>query len=51
MEALNITDTTYAGEAASYMITKAVVGADTIEKGCIYVEDGIKRKGPSLVWM
>lgn len=43
-EALNITDTTYAGTAASYMITRAVVGADTIEKGCIYVEDGIKKK-------
>lgn len=26
------------------MITRAVVGADTIEKGCIYVEDGIRKK-------
>jgi hypothetical protein len=43
-EALNIVDTTYAGEAASYMITRAVVGADTIQKGCIYVEDGIKKQ-------
>lgn len=43
-EALVINDTTYAGEAASYMITKAVVDADTIKKGCIYVEDGIKKK-------
>lgn len=43
-DALVISDTTYAGEAASYMITRAVVGADTIEKGCIYVEDGIKKK-------
>lgn len=43
-EALVINDTTYAGEVASNMITKAVVGADTIEKGCIYVEDGIKKK-------
>lgn len=43
-EALNIQDTTYAGTAASYMITRAVVGADTIQKGCIYVEDGIPKK-------
>jgi hypothetical protein len=26
------------------MITRAVVAADTIEKGCIYVEDGIRKK-------
>lgn len=43
-EALVINDTSYAGTVASYMITRAVVGADTIEKGCIYVEDGIKKK-------
>ena len=43
-EALNIQDTTYSGTVASYMITRAVVGADTIEKGVIYVEDGIKKK-------
>ena len=43
-EALNIQDTTWSGPAASYMITRAVVGADTIEKGVIYVEDGIKKK-------
>lgn len=43
-EALVISDTTYAGEAASYMITRAVVDADTVKKGCIYVEDGIKKK-------
>lgn len=43
-EALNIQDTSWSGPAASYMITRAVVGADTIEKGCIYVEDGIKKK-------
>lgn len=42
-EALNIQDTTYAGEVASYMITRAVVDADTIKKGAIYVEDGIKK--------
>jgi hypothetical protein len=43
-EALVISDTTYAGEAASYMITHAVIGADTIKKGAIYVEDGIKKQ-------
>src|SRR5579872_7145385 len=43
-EALQINDTTYAGEVASYMITKAVIEADTIKKGCIYVEDGIKKR-------
>lgn len=44
MEALVINDTTYAGTVASYMITRAVVGADTVDKGCIYVKDGIKKK-------
>jgi hypothetical protein len=43
-EALVISDTSYAGTVASYMLTRAVVGADTIEKGAIYVEDGIKKK-------
>lgn len=43
-EALNITDTSWSGPAASYMITRAVVAADTITKGCIYVEDGIRKK-------
>lgn len=43
-EALNIQDTSWSGPAASYMITRAVVAADTIEKGCIYVEDGIRKK-------
>jgi hypothetical protein len=42
-EALIINDTTYAGEVASYMITRAVVGADTIQKGAIMVQDGIKK--------
>jgi hypothetical protein len=43
-EALNIQDTSWSGPAASYMITRAVVGADTIEKGCAYVEDGIRKQ-------
>lgn len=42
-EALAISDTSWSGPAASYMITRAVVGADTIQKGCIYVEDGIRK--------
>lgn len=44
VEALDIQDTTWSGPAASYMITRAVIGADTIDKGCIYVEDGIRKK-------
>jgi hypothetical protein len=43
-EALVINDTSYAGSVASYMITRAVVGADTVQKGCAYVKDGIKKK-------
>lgn len=42
-EALSIQDTSWSGPAASYMITRAVVGADTVTKGCIYVEDGIRK--------
>jgi hypothetical protein len=43
-DAIVLNDTTYAGEVASYMITRAVVDADTINKGCIMVEDGIKKQ-------
>lgn len=43
-EAIVLSDTTYAGEVASFMITRAVVDADTIDKGCIMVEDGIKKQ-------
>lgn len=43
-EALVITDQTYSGKAAAFMLTRAVVGADTVQKGCIHVEDGIKKK-------
>lgn len=39
-----ITDTTYAGEAASQFIVKALTGADTINGGNVYVKDGIKKK-------
>jgi hypothetical protein len=39
-----ITDTTYAGEAASQFIVKAITGADTVNGGNVYVKDGIKKK-------
>lgn len=39
-----ISDTTYAGEAASQFIVKALTGADTINGGHVYVKDGIKKK-------
>lgn len=42
-EALSILDTSWSGPAASYMYTRAVVGADTIDKGAIYVIDGIRK--------
>lgn len=43
-EALVINDTTYAGEAAAFFLTRPVVGMDTTQKGCIHVQDGIKKK-------
>ena len=43
-EALVITDTSYAGEAASYFITRPVIEMDTVQKGCIHVQDGIKKQ-------
>lgn len=43
-DGLVINDTTYAGEAASYMLTRAVVGSDTVQKGVVHVQDGIKKK-------
>lgn len=42
-EALNIQDTSWSGPAASYFYVRAVIGIDTVEKGCIYVQDGIKK--------
>lgn len=41
---LNIQDTTYAGEAASGFKVRALTGADTINRGNAYVQDGIKKK-------
>jgi hypothetical protein len=43
-EALVISDTTYAGEAASQFILRPVINADTVQKGCIHVQDGIKKQ-------
>lgn len=43
MEALNITDQNFAGTFANTMIVRATLDMDTVEKGCIYVIDGIKK--------
>jgi hypothetical protein len=43
-EALVITDTTYAGEAATQFIMRPVIGMDTVQKGCAHVQDGIKKQ-------
>ncbi|MEI8111171.1 MAG: hypothetical protein WCH59_09300 [Chitinophagia bacterium] len=42
--ALVINDTTYAGTFASYFWLPATFGMDTIQKGAVYVKDGIKKK-------
>jgi len=39
-----ISDTTYAGEAASRFIVKAITDNETVQGGHIYVKDGIKKK-------
>lgn len=41
--ALVINDTTYAGTFASYFWLPATFGMDTIQKGVVYVQDGIKK--------
>lgn len=38
-----INDTTYAGEAASTFIVKAITGNTTVQGGHVYVKDGIKK--------
>jgi DUF971 family protein len=43
-DGLVISDQTYAGEAASYFITRPVIQMDTFKKGCIHVQDGIKKQ-------
>lgn len=42
--ALIINDTQYAGTFASYFWLPATFGLDTIQKGSVYVKDGIKKK-------
>lgn len=39
-----ISDTTYAGEAASTFIVKAITSNETVQGGHVYVKDGIKKK-------
>lgn len=41
--ALVINDTTYAGTFASYFWLPATFGMDTVQKGIVYVQDGIKK--------
>jgi hypothetical protein len=43
-DGLIIQDTTYAGEAASQFIVKAITANDTINGGHAYIKDGIKKK-------
>lgn len=43
-DAIVLNDTTFAGDVTSFMITRAVIDADTINKGCVMVEDGIKKQ-------
>ena len=43
-EALNITDTTYAGEASEFFLLRPVVEMDTYEKGCLSLINGIKKQ-------
>ena len=42
--ALIINDTSYAGEFASYFWLPATFGMDSVDKGVVHVEDGIKSK-------
>jgi hypothetical protein len=41
--ALQINDTAYAGTFASYFLLPATFGMDTVQKGSVYVQDGIKK--------
>jgi len=42
--ALTISDTSYAGTFASYFWLPATFGMDTLQKGGVYVQDGIKKQ-------
>lgn len=43
-EALDVQETVYAGEAASFFLLRPVVEMDSYEKGCISLIDGIKKQ-------
>lgn len=43
-EGLVISDVSYAGTFASYFWLPATFGMDTVQKGVVYVQDGIKKK-------
>ena len=43
-DGFSITDTTYAGEAASSFIVKAITSNETVQGGHVYIQDGIKKK-------
>ena len=43
-EALSIQETVYAGEAANFFLLRPVVEMDTYNKGCISIQDGIKKQ-------
>ncbi len=43
-QGLVIEDTAYAGTFASYFWLPATFGMDTVQKGAVYVQDGIKKK-------
>lgn len=43
-DGLVISDTAYAGTFASYFWLPATFGMDTVQKGAVYVQDGIKKK-------
>jgi hypothetical protein len=42
-ESLSITDQNFSGTFANTMIVRTTLDMDTVEKGCIYVIDGIKK--------
>lgn len=46
---LNIQDTTYAGEASAGFKVRALTGADTVQGGHVYIQDGIKKKFTIMV--
>ncbi len=43
-DSLVINDTTYAGTFGSYFILPALFGMDSVNKGALFVQDGIKKK-------